>query len=318
MNLLKKFDTPFCRISLLLIGFGWGISAKTHAELVTVEVVVKSVDVKDRMITVTETTKSKSKDIELEVSKRTKILIDKKNATLDAIKSGQKASVTFDEDLKVATKIESPGNAAGIKTAVSTQKEEAEFEDLFTEDGLEGWYLKKEVYMKPNQDINSIGANWENKEGVLTYKKSGPSIVSDKKFNDFEMELEFNLPKDCNCGIFLRGRYELKLIDTPKRVTNTLRPDNRMGAIYGRIAPSKLSYKGTNQWNKLEVKLVGKTVTVKMNEETIIDEQEIPGGVSGPIVIDTDEDSPGPIMFFAHPKGVGAKFRNIRIKQLEE
>ena len=155
------------------------------------------------------------------------------------------------------------------------------------------------------------------KNGVLTYKSRGTSLISDKKYGDFEMQAEFKLPKDCNCGIFLRGRYEVKLTDTPKGSTTSLKPDGRIGAIYSRITPSKNAYKGTNQWNTLEVKLIDKTVTVKINGETVIDAKEIKGGPTGPGV-DNDENAPGPLMLFAHPKGVGAKFRNIKVKPLDE
>lgn len=150
------------------------------------------------------------------------------------------------------------------------------------------------------------------------YKTSGPSLITDRKFNDFELQVEYNLPRDCNCGIFLRGRYEIKLTDTPKGSTTSLKPEGRNGAVYNRIAASTNAYKGTNHWNKLEAKLVGKTVTVVINGQTVIDAKEIEGGPTAapPVAFDADEDLPGPILLFAHPRGVGAKFRNIRVRPL--
>ena len=80
------------------------------AEVVTIDVTVKTIDAKERSITVTKTSKTKSKDIELEVSKTAKILVGGKETPLDAVKSGQKASVSYETGLEVVTKIEVTGD----------------------------------------------------------------------------------------------------------------------------------------------------------------------------------------------------------------
>ena len=201
-----------------------------------------------------------------------------------------------------------------IQSEISDSTEDAKtddsaFEALLSQNGLDGFHFEGNLKKKL--------PNWANKNGILTYKTAGPSLISDSEYYDFEMQLDFNLPKDCNCGVLLRGRYEVKLTDTPKGIASDLRPDSRIGAIYARLAPSTNAYKGTNQWNELEVKLVGKTVTVKINGETVIDEQDIPPGRTPGAAAGQDESTPGPITFFAHPKGVGAKFRNLKIKRLD-
>lgn len=116
-----------------------------HAEVITIDVTVKAIDAKERSITVTKTTKSKSKDIELEVGKKAKILIDGKDAALNAVKVGNKASVSYESDLEVVTKIEIAGDGtpteandspAEILNIEELNTEDDEFSPWLSDDGL--------------------------------------------------------------------------------------------------------------------------------------------------------------------------------------
>lgn len=97
------------RLNLLTTCFGIAIilaGSGVQAEVVSIDVTIKAIDAKDRSITVTKTTKSQSKDIELEVGKKAKVSLDGKEATLDSLKPGQKASISYESDLEVVTNIE--------------------------------------------------------------------------------------------------------------------------------------------------------------------------------------------------------------------
>jgi hypothetical protein len=162
--------------------------------------------------------------------------------------------------------------------------------------------------------------NWGLKDGILENASFGPSLVTTEKFLDFELHVEFSLPAGCNSGVFLRGRYEVSLHDPSFR---DLGPERSCGAIFGSIAPDRQVYRGPDQWNYLDIKLVGKTVTVRMNGVVIIDERTLTR--VSPIAIDRRESEPGAIMLQANanmeaPKDVtaGAKFRNMTIKPLPE
>ena len=43
--------------------------------------------------------------------------------------------------------------------------------------------------------------------------KAGGNLISDQKFTDFKLLLEFRYPKGSNSGIYLRGRYEVQIED---------------------------------------------------------------------------------------------------------
>jgi len=166
---------------------------------------------------------------------------------------------------------------------------------------------------KKSEDIS----NWSLIDGILTMKSAGPSLRTKQTFQDFDLHLEFKLPPKCNTGVYLRGRYEVQLLDSQarKRDGAQFTGVQGCGAIYGQIAPSKDTYRGPNKWNSLDVRLVGETVTVRLNDTLLIDAATLNGPTSAPL--DENESDPGPILLQSHSV-TGLAFRNITIKPLAD
>jgi hypothetical protein len=91
---------------------------KTQAAVVEVDVTLKSVDAKARGITVAYETKGTQKSIDLDVSRKAKITINGKDGTLDSLKPGQKAKVSYEKELQVVTKIVATGEGTAPGRAV--------------------------------------------------------------------------------------------------------------------------------------------------------------------------------------------------------
>ena len=71
-------------------------------------------------------------------------------------------------------------------------------------------------------------------------------------------------------------------------------PGNRsMGAIYGQLTPAENAALPAGEWQSFDITLVGRTVTVVLNGQTIVERQEIPGTTGG--ALDSREGEPGPI-----------------------
>ena len=45
--------------------------------------------------------------------------------------------------------------------------------------------------------------------------KGNSDLVSDAKFQDMQLHLEFNIEPKSNSGVYLRGRYEVQILDNP-------------------------------------------------------------------------------------------------------
>jgi hypothetical protein len=174
-------------------------------------------------------------------------------------------------------------------------------------------------------------AAWPVANGVLTVGTgdAGGSIQTERKFGDFQLHLEFNVPympeakgqARGNSGVYLEGIHELQVLDSYGLKSR----DNDCGAIYKEVTPRVNACKPPLQWQTYDVtfhkaraedgKVVKKArITVVQNGVTIIDDAEIsptPGGVRG---INAGED--GPLMLQDHHNAV--QYRNIWIKPLKD
>ncbi len=149
---------------------------------------------------------------------------------------------------------------------------------LFNGKDLKGW------------KASSANNQWEVVNGILTSKKAGANLISDQKFEDFKIEAEFRYKEGGNSGIYLRGRYEVQIEDSPK----DKHPGSLyFGGVYGFLSPNEMVALGPNQWQKFEITLVGRLVTIVANGKTIISNQEIPGITGG--ALDSKEGESGPI-----------------------
>jgi hypothetical protein len=147
---------------------------------------------------------------------------------------------------------------------------------LFNRTNLTGWHVGGE-----NQ--------WKVENGILRSPKSGSNIISDQKFTDFKLHIEFRYPKGSNSGVYLRGRYEAQIEDDERQQTS----NHTIGAIYGFLSPSEMAAKKAGEWQSYDITLVGRMVTVVLNGKTVICNREIPGITGG--ALDSNEGEPGPI-----------------------
>lgn len=148
-------------------------------------------------------------------------------------------------------------------------------------------------------------SQWQMNQGVLRNAKSGADLVTERQFTDFKLHLEFRYPAGSNSGVYLRGRYEVQVEDTPSSEPQI----DGLASVYGLIAPNQNAAKKPGEWQTYDITLVGRTVTVVFNGKTVISEREIPGVTGG--ALDSDEGKPGPIYLQGDHGPV--EYRNIVI-----
>jgi hypothetical protein len=139
--------------------------------------------------------------------------------------------------------------------------------------------------------------HWSVQNGNLVSPGNGPEIISDNKFQDFKLHVEFNCGKNSNSGVYLRGRYEVQ-IETESAAEP---PSHHTGGVYGFLAPNPEQPRTPDVWQTFDITLIGRRVTVVLNGKTIIDKEEIPGLTGG--ALDSHEAMPGPIYLQGSEKG---------------
>lgn len=161
---------------------------------------------------------------------------------------------------------------------------------LFNGKNLNGWQA-----MGENQ--------WMVASGELKSPKSGSNLVSEQKFDDFKLHLEFKYPKGSNSGVYLRGRYEVQITDSQGAEPS----DVEYSGVYGFLTPSEVVAKPAGEWQEYDITLIGRRVTVVANGTTVISDQIIPGITGG--ALDSKEGEPGPLYFQGDHGPI--EFRNI-------
>lgn len=169
---------------------------------------------------------------------------------------------------------------------------------LFDGKSLAGWKA-----LVPGQPLG-----WEVKDGILGNRPAANNLVSDKKFWNFELHAEYRVSPNTNSGIGLRGRYEVQILDDYGKPPNT----HGNGALYSRILPTENASLPPGQWQTVDIRLIGRWVTITLNGKKIIDNKEIDGLTA--IASDPDEAKPGPIVLQGDHRAV--EFRSVVVTPL--
>lgn len=176
---------------------------------------------------------------------------------------------------------------------------------LFNGKYLDGWELTN-----PRQTNG-----WSVADGLLVNdpvqrqgerRLSYGNLRTKAEFEDFNLTLEVNVPKNGNSGIYLRGIYEVQVADTYGRGLDA----HHMGGIYSRISPRVSAEKPAGQWQTMDITLVDRHVTVKLNGTTIIDNAPLLGCTGGALW--SDEFRPGPI--YLQGDHTAVQYRNIVLR----
>ena len=168
---------------------------------------------------------------------------------------------------------------------------------IFNEENLDGWHASGE-----NQ--------WVVENGILTSKASGSNIITDEKFSDFKLHIEFRYPEEGNSGVYLRGRYEVQIADNKGNDPS----DIMFGGVYGFLTPNEMVAKSSGEWQAYDITLIGRRVTAVANGKTIISDQIIPGITGG--ALDSREEKTGPFMLQGDHGPI--EYRNIVVTPLIE
>jgi hypothetical protein len=245
-----------------------------------------------------------AKDHVLMVQRETRTVVREKDANnaplktsaftvwLEVVKNGDKIEGIFlnpknnglgvDTAEFVGTKLPAPPAAPDL-----SKVKYGEPITLFSGKDLAGWKL-----------INEKNTNgWSVKDGVLANNpvqvEGQPHIAygnlrTEQEFEDFNLKLEVNIPAGSNSGVYLKGMYEIQVVDSYGKA---LDPHN-MGGLYSRVCPTVSAEKPAGQWQTMEMTLCDRHVTVVLNGVKIIDNQPAYGPTGGAIISDVFAKGP--------------------------
>jgi hypothetical protein len=109
----------------------------------------------------------------------------------------------------------------------------------------------------------------------------GSDIMTELTFGDYELHIEFTVPKGSNSGVYNRGLFEIQVFDSfgkPKLGWHDC------GALYERAFPRENFAKPPGAWQSYDIMLKGKKLSLLWNGESVYHDQDVRYG-------ETDRDA---------------------------
>lgn len=142
------------------------------------------------------------------------------------------------------------------------------FTALFNGKDLTGW----QVY---NGKLGSWGVD----NGLLVVNGGGGGwLMTKQQYANFELRLEFRLPKGANSGVALRAPLsgnpafagmEIQILDDPSY--KDLKEWQHTGSVYAVVPASKVATRPLGQWNQYHITCNGRRVRIVLNGATVVD-----------------------------------------------
>jgi hypothetical protein len=187
------------------------------------------------------------------------------------------------------------------------------FESLFNGKDLTGWKSTGKMEV------------WGAENGVIFCQGGGGGwLMTEKEYGDFELRVEYKMPKGGNSGVGIRSPLkgdpayvgmELQLIDD-EGWPGGLQKWQNTGAIYNVVPPKTIKNMPIGEWNVFKAIAKGRQITVVNNGETLVDanldDYVKEHGKKHPGILETN--TKGHIGFQSYNKRV--EFRNIYLKAL--
>jgi hypothetical protein len=167
---------------------------------------------------------------------------------------------------------------------------------LFDGKTLDGWKLRDTKKKNGWAVVNG--------ELAVVETKDNADFVTEQTFQDMKLHVEWNVEPKSNSGVYLRGRYEVQILDNPD--AKMALDSHGCGALYSRVAPKLDATKPPGEWNTYDITFVGRQLSVVLNGKEIVNTvvEGVTGGALNPF-----EGEPGPLMLQGdHGK---VRFRNI-------
>jgi hypothetical protein len=155
-----------------------------------------------------------------------------------------------------------------LPPAPAADTPDREEQPLFNGTDLTGWKV-----------LGGRMDRWQAKDGILFVEGSGGGwLMTEQEYADFEVRLEYKMPRHGNSGVALRAPMqgnpayqgmEIQLLDDAN--WEGLRPAQHTGSIYDVVPPSKDVNKPFGEWQTMHITARGRHITVIHNGTVTVD-----------------------------------------------
>jgi hypothetical protein len=158
------------------------------------------------------------------------------------------------------------------------------FVNLFNGKDLSGWKgLVGNPIERNKMSANELKAaelianeemkkDWHAKDGLLAYEGHGDNIVTENKYGNFELYVDWKITEKGDAGIYLRGSPQVQIWDSSRREVGA---QVGSGGLYnnlkGKSMPLVYADNKIGEWNNFHIIMKGDKVTVYLNGLLVTD-----------------------------------------------
>jgi hypothetical protein len=168
--------------------------------------------------------------------------------------------------------------AAWLAAAPAAAQQAGPWKSLFDGKSLDAWRIFKSEKPIRQCEADVIKNCWLIKDGVLWKDGNANDLASKEQFGDFELELEWNIGRAGNSGLFYRGTEdhnaiywsapEYQLLDNVNAADN--KTDHHLaGSVYDLYDVPKDAAKPAGEWNQTRIVAKGNHVEHWLNGKKV-------------------------------------------------
>jgi hypothetical protein len=187
------------------------------------------------------------------------------------------------------------------------------FTALFNGKNLKGWkgqvktpaerakMSAEELAAAQKAADEAVKEHWKVEDGTIVFDGKGKNLATTKDYGDFELFVDWKLPKDGDSGIYLRGCPQIQIWDPESKKGKN---DHSVGSggVHNNLknprVPTKRADKPIGEWNRFHILMMGDKVSVWLNDDLVVHnvtmenpvEKEKPIYPTGPIELQNHGD----------------------------
>jgi hypothetical protein len=173
-----------------------------------------------------------------------------------------------------------------LARSVPADEPEPGWRPLFNGKNLNGWVPRRpearkvwracsEVALDPANPARLVGkGEGGTPDAVLLCGDDGrgSDLMTVEHFGDYQLHLEFTVPKGSNSGVYNRGLFEIQIFDSFGATTPAF---HDCGALYERALPKRNLAKPPGVWQSYDITIKGWRLSLLWNGELVFDNIDV-------------------------------------------
>jgi Domain of Unknown Function (DUF1080) len=137
------------------------------------------------------------------------------------------------------------------------------------------WIVCDQVRLDPSDPYRLVPVGSGGRAGSVMLcgdDGRGSDIMTREAFSDYQLHIEFTVPKGSNSGIYNRGLFEIQVFDSFGKQKLGW---HDCGALYERAFPPENLAKPPGEWQSYDITLKGKKISLVWNGKSVYQDYDV-------------------------------------------